>query len=236
MSEKEFIIELTKLNVKVTKKELEILEIYYKFLKEYNSHTNLTSIIEKDEVYLKHFYDSLTIIKAVDLNKSNTLLDIGTGAGFPGMILKIFYPHLEITLLDSNGKKIKFLNVLAEKLKIKDKLFIIKDRSEDYAKEKREYFDIVTSRGVADLKILLELALPFVKKTGYFIPLKGNIKQELSTSKDIINILGGKLIEVINFKLPRENSNRNIPVIKKINLTPSIYPRSYNLVIKKPLK
>lgn len=236
MNKKKFILELSKLNIKVTDMELEKLEIYYKFLKEYNSHTNLTSIIEKDAVYLKHFYDSLTIIKVIDLNKYETLLDVGTGAGFPGMVIKIFYPHLKITLLDSNNKKTIFLRELAEKLDLKDNLFIINARSEDYIKEKRQYFDIVTSRGVADLKILLELSLPFTKLNGYVIPLKGNIKEELESSKKTINLLGGKLLEVINFRLPIENSNRNIPIIKKIYLTPSKYPRSYNLIIKKPLK
>ncbi|MDD2409434.1 MAG: 16S rRNA (guanine(527)-N(7))-methyltransferase RsmG [Bacilli bacterium] len=235
MNKKEFILELSKLNIKVTNKELEKLEIYYKFLKEYNSHTNLTSIIEKDLVYLKHFYDSLTINKALDLYKHETLLDIGTGAGFPGMVIKIFYPHLKITLLDSNNKKIMFLKQLAEKLDLKDNLYIINARSEDYIKEKRDYFDIVTSRGVADLKILLELSLPFAKLEGYVVPLKGNIKEELESSKKVIDLLGGKLLKVINFKLPFENSNRNIPIIKKKCLTSPKYPRSYNLIIKKHL-
>ncbi|MDD4705760.1 MAG: 16S rRNA (guanine(527)-N(7))-methyltransferase RsmG [Bacilli bacterium] len=236
MNKKDFILELSKLNIKVTNEELEKLEIYCKFLIEYNSHTNLTSIVEEELVYLKHFYDSLTIAKALDLNKYKTLLDIGTGAGFPGMVIKIFYPHLKITLLDSNRKKTIFLNQLAKKLDIKDNLYIINARSEDYIREKREYFDIVTSRGVADLKILLELSLPFTKLGGYIIPLKGNIKEELESSKKTINLLGGRLSNIINFRLPFENSNRNIIVIKKNHLTPSQYPRSYNLIIKKPLK
>lgn len=236
MNNEQFVLELSKLNINVTSKELDKLEIYYKFLKEFNSHTNLTSVIEKEAVYLKHFYDSLTITKVLDLYEYETLLDIGSGAGFPGMIIKIFYPHLKVTLLDSNNKKIIFLKQLAEKLDLKDNLHIINARSEDYIKEKREYFDIVTSRGVANLKILLELSLPFTKLEGYVVPLKGNVKEELESSIKTITLLGGKLLEVINFRLPFENSNRNIPVIKKYYITPSKYPRSYYLIIKKPLK
>lgn len=140
MNKEEFIKELKKLEVPV--KNIDMLDIYYKYLNEYNKHTNLTSITEEKDVYLKHFYDSLTICKTVDLNKFESLLDIGTGAGFPGLVLKIFYPHLKVTLLDSNGKKIKFLENLSQKLNIE--VNIVNERSEDYIKEKRESFDIVT--------------------------------------------------------------------------------------------
>lgn len=235
MNKEEFILELSNLNINISNEQLSKLDIYYKFLKEYNSHTNLTTIIEEKSVYLKHFFDSLTILKAIDLKNYNNLLDIGSGAGFPGMVLKIFFPHLNITLLDSNGKKTKFLNELVEKLNLDKNINVIQARSEDYIKENREKFDIVTSRGVADLKILLELSLPFTKIDGVVIPLKGNITEELNDSKKTIEILGGSLINLVNFKLPIENSNRNIPVIKKIKTTPQKYPRSYNIILKKPL-
>ena len=195
MNKEEFIKELKKLEVPV--KNIDMLDIYYKYLNEYNKHTNLTSITEEKDVYLKHFYDSLTICKTVDLNKFESLLDIGTGAGFPGLVLKIFYPHLKVTLLDSNGKKIKFLENLSQKLNIE--VNIVNERSEDYIKEKRESFDIVTSRAVADLSILLELALPFVKKGGYFIPLKGEVTKELNDSQNALSILKGKIIKKEEF-------------------------------------
>lgn len=237
MNKEDFILELSKININVTKEQLNKLDIYYNFLIEYNFHTNLTTIIEENSVFLKHFYDSLTILKAINLNDYENLLDIGSGAGFPGMVLKIFFPHLNITLLDSNGKKIIFLKELANKLNFSNQdLLIIYARSEEYIKDQRESFDIVTSRGVADLKILLELSLPFTKIGGLVIPLKGNINEELDLATKAIEILGGNLINVINFKLPIENSNRNLPVIKKIKSTPIKYPRSYNIIIKKPLK
>lgn len=233
MNKESFINELKKLNITVTKTNLEKLDIYYNYLKEYNKHTNLTSIINEEEVYLKHFYDSLTITKIIDLNKYKTLLDIGTGAGFPGMILKIFFPHLEVTLIDSNNKKITFLKNLTKKLNITNGIVIEKARGEEYIHQKREYFDVVTSRAVAHLKILSELSIPYNKKNGYFIPLKGNITEELEESVDIIRTLGGKLIKKEEFKLPLENSKRTILLIKKERETPKKYPRSYNLIIKK---
>ena len=231
MNKEEFIKELKKLEVPV--KNIDMLDIYYKYLNEYNKHTNLTSITEEKDVYLKHFYDSLTICKTVDLNKFESLLDIGTGAGFPGLVLKIFYPHLKVTLLDSNGKKIKFLENLSQKLNIE--VNIVNERSEDYIKEKRESFDIVTSRAVADLSILLELALPFVKKGGYFIPLKGEVTKELNDSQNALSILKGKIIKKEEFFLPIENSKRTILLIEKSDKNNIKYPRQFNQIKRKPL-
>ncbi|HHX33330.1 MAG TPA: 16S rRNA (guanine(527)-N(7))-methyltransferase RsmG [Mollicutes bacterium] len=231
MNKEEFIKELKKLEVPV--KNIDMLDIYYKYLNEYNKHTNLTSITEEKDVYLKHFYDSLTICKTVDLNKFESLLDIGTGAGFPGLVLKIFYPHLKVTLLDSNGKKIKFLENLSQKLNIE--VNIVNERSEDYIKEKRESFDIVTSRAVADLSILLELALPFVKKGGYFIPLKGEVTKELNDSQNALSILKGKIIKKEEFFLPIENSKRTILLIEKTDKNNIKYPRQFNQIKRKPL-
>lgn len=231
MNKEEFIKELKKLEVPV--KNIDMLDIYYKYLNEYNKHTNLTSITEEKDVYLKHFYDSLTICKTVDLNKFESLLDIGTGAGFPGLVLKIFYPHLKVTLLDSNGKKIKFLENLSQKLNIE--VNIVNERSEDYIKEKRESFDIVTSRAVADLSILLELALPFVKKGGYFIPLKGEVRKELNDSQNALSILKGKIIKKEEFFLPIENSKRTILLIEKTDKNNIKYPRQFNQIKRKPL-
>ena len=231
MNKEEFIKELKKLEVPV--KNIDMLDIYYKYLNEYNKHTNLTSITEEKDVYLKHFYDSLTICKTVDLNKFESLLDIGTGAGFPGLVLKIFYPHLKVTLLDSNGKKIKFLENLSQKVNIE--VNIVNERREDYIKEKRESFDIVTSRAVADLSILLELALPFVKKGGYYIPLKGEVTKELNDSQNALSILKGKIIKKEEFFLPIENSKRTILLIEKTDKNNIKYPRQFNQIKRKPL-
>lgn len=152
MTEEEFITELTKLNIEVTPEKLDQLKEYASFLLEYNQHTNLTAIRDINEVYLKHFYDSLTIVKAINLKEVNTLLDIGTGPGFPGMVLKIIYPHLQITLMDSNNKKINFLKALAQELNLN--VEIIYGRAEEFIVNRREYYDVVTSRAVASLDIL----------------------------------------------------------------------------------
>ena len=235
MTKEEFISELSKLNIKVINEQLELLNSYYKFLIEYNAHTNLTSITDESAVYLKHFYDSLTLIKVTNLNNFQSLLDIGSGAGFPGIILKIFFPNLNITLLDSNNKKTKFLELLIKELKLQN-IKVINSRSEDYIKKNRESFDIVTARAVADLRVLAELSLPFVTKNGYFIALKGDAETEIKNAEQTIKILGGEILKIENLLLPKENSRRKIILIKKINSTPKIYPRFYSQILKKPLK
>ena len=224
MNIKLFIEEVEKLGINLTEKQLNDLEEYYKLLVDWNQKINLTRIIEKEDVYLKHFYDSLTLIKVIDLNKDLTLCDVGTGAGFPGIVLKICFPNLKITLLDSLQKRVNFLNEVIEKLNLKD-INTIHDRAEDYAKNHREEFDIVTSRAVANLKLLSELSIPMVKVDGYFIPMKANIEEELIEANDIINKLCGKIEKIETFNLPIEESIRNIIKIKKVEKTNSIYPR-----------
>ncbi len=234
MNRKEFIKEITKLNINYNEDMLNKLEIYKEFLKEYNMHTNLTAIKNDDDIYLKHFYDSLTIVKAVNLNDASNLIDIGTGAGFPGMVVKIFFPHLNVYLLDSNNKKTKFLQELQEKLSIS--VNIINDRCENYAKLKLNKFDIVTSRAVANLRVLSELSLPLVKKDGLFIALKGNIEEELKDALDTIHLLDSEIINTINFELYNNDGIRNIVVIKKNKDTLPNKLRPYDKIIKKPLK
>ncbi len=173
MNKEVFKSELEKLNIKLTQKQEEQLEKYYEMLVETNKYTNLTRIIEKEDVYLKHFYDSLTITKVIDLTKEQTLIDIGTGAGFPGLVLKIVFPNLKVTLLDSLNKRIEFLNQVIKELDLKD-IKTVHSRIEDY----KEKFDIVTSRAVAKTNILLELAYNLPKEQGYFIFLKGDIEHE----------------------------------------------------------
>ena len=233
MTKEELYLELEKLGITLTDKQKEQLEIYKDFLIEYNKHTNLTRIIDENDIYLKHFYDSLTIVKYIDLSNKNTLLDIGTGAGFPGMVLKIVYPNLEVTLLDSNNKKITFLKQLSEKLNIK--VNAIQARSEEYIKEKREYFDVVTSRAMANLRVLLELSIPYVKVNGNFIAMKANASEELKEAGNTHEKLGAKLSSIHEFELIKENSKRTIIVYDKISNTDTKYPRKYDIIIKKAI-
>ena len=230
MNQDNFIKELEKINIKLTKEQLKQLEIYYELLVEYNKVMNLTGITEKEEVYLKHFYDSLTISKIIDLNKYNNLCDIGTGAGFPGLVLKIVFPHLKITLLDSLNKRCEFLKVVIDKLNLKD-IEVIHARAEEYAKDNRCKFDITTSRAVAHTSILLEYAIPMTKIKGYFIPLKANMNEEIKEIDNALIKLNTKLVDKLSFKLPFENSDRTILKFEKIkdNLK---YPRK-NSEIKK---
>lgn len=234
MNQNKFIEELKKINIEITDKQLEQLEIYYELLIEYNKVMNLTGITEKDQVYLKHFYDSLTIAKIIDITKEETLCDVGTGAGFPGMVLKIIFPNLKVTLVDSLNKRIEFLKVVKEKLKLTN-IEIIHSRIEDYAKDNREKFDIVTSRAVANLSILLEYAIPLVKVNKYFIAMKGNAKEEIEEGKNAFKVLNSYIEKSLEFKLPIENSQRNLIKIKKISITNKKYPRKYSEIKKKKL-
>ncbi len=235
MNKETFTKELENIGIKLDSTQLKLLEEYCNFLLEYNQHTNLTAIKNKDQVYLKHFFDSLTIVKAIDLNNFHNLLDIGTGAGFPGMVLKIVFPDLKVTLLDSNNKKINFLKELADRLKITD-IDFYHGRAEEFCQKNREQFEIVTARAVSNMNVLSELCLPLVKKDYYFIALKGSNVDEITQSQTAITKLGGKIEKIIDFYLPIEESGRNIVVIKKEKNTPNIYPRRYEKIIKNPLK
>lgn len=235
MNKKEFIEELKKINIEITEEALAKLEIYQKFLQEYNQHTNLTSITSSEEIYLKHFYDSLTFTKVINPKEYKNLIDVGTGAGFPGMVLKILFPNLHVTLLDSNNKKILFLQELAQKLNL-DNISICHERVEDFIKKNREKYDLVTARAVTNMTNLCELCLPLTKKNGYFIAMKGSNKEEIKQAKYAINILGGILEKEEKFHLPIENSERTILKIKKVKDTPKEYPRRYDKIIKYPLK
>lgn len=214
MNIEEFINETKKLGIDVTGEQLEKLEIYCNFLLEYNTHTNLTAIKNREEVYLKHFYDSLTLVKSIDLTSIENLLDIGTGAGFPGMVLKIFFPNLQIYLVDSNNKKIKFLNELKDKLNV-DKVEVINDRIENITSRFINSIDVVTARAVTNLPVLVELALPLVKVNKYFIAMKGNAQEELENSEYAITYLGGKIEDVKEFDLPHDAGKRMLITIQK---------------------
>jgi len=234
MTISEFIEELKKINIEPTQKQLEQLNRYYELIVEYNKVMNLTGITEKDQVYLKHFYDSLTIAKVIDLNKEENLCDIGTGAGFPGIVLKIIFPNLKITLIDSLNKRIEFLKIVIKELNLEN-IEAIHTRAEEYAKENIEKFDVVTSRAVAPLNILLELSIPLLKINKYFISYKGNISREIIESENALKQLDSKIDKIEEFELPKENSTRTIIKIIKINKTNKKYPRKFNEIKKKPL-
>ena len=214
MDKKEFVDELKKLGIEINSDQLEKLDKYYQLLKEWNEKINLTRIIDEKDVYLKHFYDSLSIIKAVQLNKELRLCDVGTGAGFPGIVLKIVFPTLSITLVDSLLKRINFLNIVIKELKLEN-IEAIHTRAEDYAKNNQDQFDIVTSRAVANLPTLSKLCIPLVKVGGLFIPMKANCEEEIYNSKDILNKLESQIEKIIEFDLPIENSHRTLVIIRK---------------------
>lgn len=228
-----FIEELSTLKITLSDLQLSNLEKYYELLIEYNKVMNLTGITEKEEVYLKHFYDSLTIVKAIDLNSVESLCDIGTGAGFPGLVLKIVFPKLNVTLIDSLNKRIKFLNKVIDELKLEG-ISAIHYRIEEYGIDNREKFDVVTARAVAPTNILLEYAIPLVKVGGYFIPLKGRIDNEPSY-EHASQELNCSLEDSIIFSLPFENSSRTILKFKKNEKTSKKYPRKNSDIKKRPL-
>ena len=235
MNIEEFINETKKLGIDVTGEQLEKLEIYCNFLLEYNTHTNLTAIKNREEVYLKHFYDSLTLVKSIDLTSIENLLDIGTGAGFPGMVLKIFFPNLQIYLVDSNNKKTKFLNEMKNKLNV-DKVEVINNRIENITSRFINSIDVVTARAVTNLPVLVELALPLVKVNKYFIAMKGNAQEELENSEYAITYLGGKIEDIKEFDLPHDAGKRMLITIQKTQKSELNKLRPYEKIVKKPLQ
>lgn len=234
MNDKEFKEELSKLGIVLTSTQEKQLEMYYNLLIEWNNKMNLTGITERNSVYLKHFYDCITLIKAIDLTKNLKIVDVGTGAGFPGLVLKIVFPNLDVVLVDALNKRINFLNHVIESLKLEN-IEAIHDRIENYAKNNLEVFDLVTCRAVAKLNIISELCLPLAKINGYFIPMKATIEDEISDTK-YLEVLKSKVESVITFNLPIENSIRNLIVIKKYGSIDNKYPRQYDKIIKNPLK
>lgn len=230
-----FIESVKKLNINLTNDMLDQLELYYEILVEENAKYNLTAIIDKESVYLKHFYDSLTLSKIIDLNRANlSLCDIGTGAGFPGMVLKIAFPHLHVTLVDATEKKCNFLKLVIEKLNLKG-VEVINNRAEIYSKEVREKYDIVTSRAVAPLKHLLEYSIPLVKVDGYYIAMKSTLTQELDGISNYEKKLNLQEKKIIEFKLPIEESTRTLISYTKKDKTNLLYPRRYNEIKKKEI-
>ena len=233
MNKEQFINELKKINIDISVDILSKLDKYYQILVEENQKYNLTAITEENQVYLKHFYDSLCIIKIINL-ENQYLLDIGTGAGFPGLVLKIVFPNLKIDLLDSTNKKCLFLQKVIDTLELKN-ITVINARAEEYAKENREIYDIVTSRAVAPLKHLLEYSIPTLKVNGNFISLKSNIEEEIKNINNYYNKLYLSQEEIIKYELPYEHSLRTLYKVTKTKETPLIYPRMYFQIKKKDI-
>lgn len=234
MNEITFIESLKKLDITPTPKQLEQLKKYYELLVEWNEKMNLTGITEKEQVYLKHFYDSATLFSVIDLTKEETLCDIGTGAGFPGLVLKILFPNLKVTLVDSLNKRIEFLKTVIQELGLTE-IDAIHARIEEYGISNREKFDVVTARAVAPLNILLEYSIPLVKVGKVFIAMKANLEEELTISTHALQVLNSKIENVYNFLLPIEESKRALVVVTKKESTNKKYPRKYLEIKKRPL-
>lgn len=226
---------LLNLKLELTEKQIEQFLIYYEMLIEKNKVMNLTAITEYDEVIEKHFLDSISLCQVYDLSKPVTILDMGTGAGFPGIPLKIAFPEVEITLADSLNKRIKFLDEVIEALGL-EKVTTVHARAEELArnKEHRESYDVVVSRAVANLSTLGEYCIPFVKQGGCFISYKsGEVEEEVENAKKGIKILGGQIKDIYKFDL--SDQKRSFITIEKIKTTPKTYPRKAGTPAKMPL-
>ena len=228
---------LGELGIKQDQNQLERFHKFYQLLIEWNKVMNLTGITEYEDVVEKHFVDSLSIIKAIDLSRIHTVIDIGTGAGFPGIPLKIAFPHLRVVLLDSLNKRIKFLDEVISQLGLTE-IRTIHGRAEEYARkeEYREQFDLCVSRAVANLSTLSEYCLPYIQVGGIFIPYKsGEIDDEVEQSKKAVRILGGNIKDVMKFELPGTDIHRSFVLIHKEQHTQKKYPRKAGIPAKEPL-
>lgn len=239
MDPQEFVQELSNHNFKITEEQEEQFKIYFKELVETNKVVNLTRITEENEVYLKHFFDSVTPLFTFNevFKKGASLCDVGAGAGFPSIPLKILMPSLKVTIVDSLAKRLKFLEGLIQKLNLSD-VELVHGRAEDVGQNSkyREKFDLVTARAVANMTVLSEYCLPLVKKGGYFIALKGpKATEELSDSKKALSTLGGKLIKDEELTLPDSDEERTLVLVEKVKNTPKKYPRQAGTPRRKPI-
>lgn len=228
---------MDRLQIETNENMLEQFDLFYHLLVEWNKVMNLTGITEYEEVVEKHFADSLSLARFLDLNKIHTVIDVGTGAGFPGIPLKIAFPHLKVVLLDSLNKRINFLNEVIAKLDLKE-IHTIHGRAEEYARkpEYREQFDLCVSRAVANLSVLSEYCIPYIRIGGIFIPYKsGNIDEEVAASRKAVDILGGQIDHVEKFQLPDTDIHRSFVFINKIKNTQKKYPRKAGTPAKEPL-
>ncbi len=226
------------IGIELTDLQIDQFNEFYRLMVEWNKVMNLTGITEYEEVVEKHFIDSLSLVKVIDISQVDSVIDVGTGAGFPGIPLKIAFPHLNITLLDSLNKRIKFLNEVIESIGL-EKITTIHGRAEDFAKQEnyREQFDLCVSRAVANLATLSEYCLPYVKVGGRFVSYKsGEIDEEVENSKTAIKVLGGKLKKIEKFQLLGTDIGRSFVEIQKVKNTGKKFPRKAGLPAKEPIK
>ena len=238
MNEQQFVDKLSEKGIELSPRQLEQFKLYFETLVEWNEKMNLTAITDKEEVYLKHFYDSISPSFFIDFDQEISLCDVGAGAGFPSIPLKICFPSIKLSIVDSLNKRITFLQTLTNELGLEN-VNLYHDRAETFGKsaEHREQYDFVTARAVARLSVLSELCLPLVKKGGKFIALKGaGADDELLAGKKALTILGGKMNQDFYFQLPKEDSKRHIILIDKVKETPRKYPRKPGTPNKQPLE
>ncbi|MED4015728.1 16S rRNA (guanine(527)-N(7))-methyltransferase RsmG [Sutcliffiella cohnii] len=238
MKKDQFVQILSEKGITLSPTQLDQFSTYFRLLVEWNEKMNLTAITDEEGVYLKHFYDSITAAFYFPFDKDLSLCDVGAGAGFPSIPLKICFPQLKVTIVDSLNKRIGFLQHLVNELNLQD-VTLYHDRAETFGKrlDLRESFDVVTARAVARLSVLSELCLPLVKENGYFIPMKAaSVTEEIDKGKKALTILGGKIEKVHSFQLPIEESERNILIIKKFKTTPKKYPRKPGTPNRTPLE
>ncbi|TFB21107.1 16S rRNA (guanine(527)-N(7))-methyltransferase RsmG [Filobacillus milosensis] len=238
MKETVFIEQLKERGIELTDKQLQQFQTYFEVLVEWNEKMNLTAITDREDVYLKHFFDSVSAAFYYDFNQVESICDVGAGAGFPSIPLKIIYPHLNVTIVDSLKKRVTFLNHLADQLQLNGVAFY-HDRAETFAKNKkfRETFDVVMARAVARTSVLSELCLPLVKMGGQFIMMKAaNFSEEKKVGELAVKTLGGEWNAVHQFRLPIEDSERNIVVVDKKRKTTKKYPRKPGTPNKDPIE
>ncbi|QYN55914.1 16S rRNA (guanine(527)-N(7))-methyltransferase RsmG [Lactobacillus panisapium] len=240
MNPEQFVQELSKRNFKLNEKQINQFNQYFTSLIAANQKVNLTRITEEDDVYLKHFFDSLTPLFTFSevFKPGDTVCDVGAGAGFPSIPLKILQPELKVTIVDSLGKRLTFLHDLIEKLQLQD-VTLVHGRAEDVGQNKlyREQFDIVTARAVANMAVLSEYCLPLVKKSGYFVALKGpKAEKELQDGQKAISLLGGKVIQTEELQLPTSSEERTLILVQKVKATPKKYPRQAGTPHRKPIQ
>ncbi len=231
MNKEEFVNSCKELGITIDDVLYDKFAKYYNLLFEWNNKFNMTTITNEKDVFLLHFYDSLCLLKAVNLNNYNNLLDFGTGAGFPGLVLAMVFKNLKVTLVESNNKKCTFLNEVVKQLNLNN-VEVINDRMEIYSRNNINKIDLITCRAVTSIPILLELSIASLKINGLLIPLKTNCDQEIEKYKYLEKELNVKLLDIIRYNLPINNAVRTIPIYKKVGETSSKYPRNYNVILK----
>lgn len=234
MNKEQFVLEVRNLGIEVTEKKLKKLDEFYNLLILWNEKINLTTITAIQDVYLKHFYDSLTLFRVCDLTKDINICDVGSGAGFPGIVLKIFFPNLKITLVDSLNKRVNYLNTIIKELGLVN-IEAVHSRMEVFSKVNEEKYDIITARAVANLSVLSEISVKALKIQGKLVFMKALCDDELEMVLPKLSILGLKFNKVDKFLLPIEESNRSLIVFEKIKTTPNKYPRNIDKIKKNPL-